>query len=867
MISTEKEWAPGFRKPIRSHINQANQHPPAQIPSQAAHQPTTVAAPADQDSTGGIGHTLNPDTSISTTAHGHVATLNVERGILTCTKKSKFHDEPITHGPFDKSKYVKPTKKAAVVENTPNHRTRISTARPSPAGPLHKTPEPNTSIPRASAKQVEHPNPAVAPQGANFVVPSVSFEPAQTQTQTPPKAETPNSLAFHANQQPPRASQSFDISPSSVGNQLKPHTAGRPLTKQPQAHLEYNLVELPADRLRRIQQAAKIQGRINAARRGNKHDTASPEVLAYIRKQLDPHLTELVNRRIHHYWAIGNDNLPATESSDVEPSWPSELHKPDAGPDGGAKKFPQQKGSGMASSPEHANLVAANRRGNPRWASHAEIRGPPHQPDGNVWGSAVSSGGMAADSQDSVQVESGDDGSDANVGAPINLDTHLVGWDGKMQPPPVDWAARPRFDHASIDHMNHMNNWLNAGVKVTELKARELKATKSRDVIPVNEVLDITKHADGLWHVPATETINARNATYYGYDPIDYDLMDILKACIPVSEEELKGNATVKFDDSANNTVVDETTEILVQRWIAQNGWLKSPGLPEQKKAAFFAPPAHYQPTMATDNPRVRIALRPATVADLMGMTTIYNWYVEHSPRPSELDMIDESDMQRRLEEIQRDKLPLIVAVARSRWRGMQWSDGDGGRARTVRHKAHAHHHPSHQPMVQEETILGWASASDFGARDYVERTSAECEIYVAREGCQLGIGTALMDKLLEACDRGHIPSGKCDWHCAPDQQHLYTAGGGRELHKIFFSVKKFSKPIKVSKHEFASEYEHDWDAWLKKWLESWGFKQEAVLNKIGAKNGRFIDIVYMTRETMWQPQEGHIPDPLPGTY
>ncbi|RMZ88841.1 hypothetical protein DV736_g3935, partial [Chaetothyriales sp. CBS 134916] len=846
MIPTEKEWSHGLRNEFRDHLVQPDQSRHAQIPSSAAHQPTAVVASTDQDNTD-PGQTFNPDVSAST-VRSPVATVNAEGTIQTSTKKSKFFAEPVTIGPFNKSKYSKSTKKTALVENTPNQRARISTARPSPAGPLHKPPDPNTSIPKPSAKQVEHTKPAVALQGANIVVPPASLEPAQAPVL--PQAETPDSLTIHPTQQLPHASQSLDASASPAEDRVKPHTKGRPLTKQLQAHLEYNLVELPADRLRRIQQAAKIQGRIDAARRGNKHDTASPEVLAYIRQQLDPHLIELVNRRIHHYWAIGNDNLPATESSDVEPSWPPGLHDHERS----ANKFPQQKSPVIASSPEQVYQSAPNRKGNPLWVSHAEIRSPPQQVDSNAWGSASSSG-MAADSHDSVRVESGGDGSDVNVGPPIHWDTDLVGWDGKMQPPPVDWAARPRFDSTSIDHINDIDHWGNAG----------LEAMVSFDVIPNSEVLDITKHADGLGFAPATETISAKNAAYYGYNSMDRSLMDLLKACVPVSEEDLKGDATVKLEDASSNPAVDETTEILVQRWIAQNGWLKSTVLPKQKKAAVLAPPAHYQPMMASDNPRIRIALRPASMTDITGMTTIYNWYVEHSPRPSELDIIDESDMQQRLEEIQRDKLPIIVAVARSRWRGMQRGDGGGGRSRAIHRNAHAH--PSYQPMTQEETILGWASASDFGARDYVERISAECDIYVAREGCQLGIGTALMDKLLEACDRGHIPSGKFDWRCAPDQQHLYTAGGGRELHKIFFSVKKFNKPIKANKHQIVGEYEHDWDTWLKTWLESWGFKQEAVLTKIGAKNGRFIDIVYMTRETMWQPQEGHIPDPLAGTY
>ncbi|RMZ77636.1 hypothetical protein DV738_g4237, partial [Chaetothyriales sp. CBS 135597] len=813
MIACEKPWSHGVdRLPNQMGLRVTHT---TEISRHVASQSTTAVASAGQD------------TSDITSSITNVQTPPV--AMNKYTPNSRFFDKPVTRGPFDEAKYRKHENKTSYSEKSmPSNRDRISTAREPAPSQQHRTRQSKTDIlrDRDHAKQIQHTNPAVALQVANIESP----------IPTAPKAETSSLSAPHSMQKLPH------LSPP-AGNPSKPHTAGRPLAKQPEAYYEYDRVEHPADRLKRVQQAAKIQGRLDVARRGNKHDTASPEVLAYIRKQLEPHLVELVHRRIQHYWAIGNDGLAATEAPDVQPTWPAGIYEPESG----GRKSLQQKWPVMASSPEDGYKIMASRKQNARQVPTVEMVSPPGQGDSNAWGSA-SSGGMAIDSNASVRVESGADGSEVNSGPAIHLETDLVGWDGKMQPPPVDWTARPRFDYTSDCHIDYIDRW---GEEVLEARTR-------LEVPPDHEVLDVTKHADGLGFLPPTETINERNASYYDYSLGDEDLLETLKTVVPVSEEELRGNAIVELDDAANNPAVDETTEILVQRWIAQNGWLNSTALPKLKKTAVLAPPAHYQPAMTTDTARVRIVLRPATEADLPGMTEIYNWYIEHSPRPSELETIDVSSMQQRLEDSQSGRLPIIVAVARSRKRGKYRGGFGEGRPRGRRN---GHGHPSHQHMTEDETILGWACASDFAARDYIERTSAECELYVAHDSCRLGIGKALMDKLLEACDRGHIPSGECDWRCAPDQQHLYTAGGGRELHKIFFSVKKFNKPIAGNKNEY------DWDSWLKPWLESWGFKQEAALSKMGAKHGRFIDIVYMTRETMWQPQEGHIPNPLAGTY
>lgn len=56
-------------------------------------------------------------------------------------------------------------------------------------------------------------------------------------------------------------------------------------------------------------------------------------------------------------------------------------------------------------------------------------------------------------------------------------------------------------------------------------------------------------------------------------------------------------------------------------------------------------------------------------------------------------------------------------------------------------------------------------------------------------------------------------------------------------------------------------DLEDDYNLWLKKWLEKFGFQEESCLKKIGTKNRRFLDSHYLTLETRWQPADRKLPD------
>ena len=375
--------------------------------------------------------------------------------------------------------------------------------------------------------------------------------------------------------------------------------------------------------------------------------------------------------------------------------------------------------------------------------------------------------------------------------------------------------------------------------------------TISFKVIDPLEVLDPSNHADGLGLVSATTTVTAANAEYYGY-AAESEVKQLVQNSVPVTEEDLACVSIVNMNEPTTAALVDETTETLVQRWIGQKGWLKDKRVPLARKPRLIAPPSHYRAVIVPEAPEIRISLRPATISDIPGMTRIYNWHVENGPKTTEFDTIPESDMRGRFDDVRSNKLPFIVAVARNRVRGLGASGGRRTNARNVPSNWHpiSNTNPTYQGMTEEEAVVGWVCASDFTASDYVERITAECELYVAPRARQYGVGKALMDKLLEACDRGYIKQGSYDWRCAPDLQHLYSGGGGRELHKLYFIIRKWNKPIKAltngdhgragaEVNQKANDDDDEWNDWLKEWMDSWGFEVEGVLKQVGAKNGR----------------------------
>ncbi|KIW18675.1 hypothetical protein PV08_02964 [Exophiala spinifera] len=484
----------------------------------------------------------------------------------------------------------------------------------------------------------------------------------------------------------------------------------------------------------------------------------------------------------------------------------------------------------------------------------------------------------------------------------------LVGWDGRMQPPPVDWEHRNRYHCNDPNFISGLEGWLGENtVRTMHNVLRYSPSTQRQDssiefefgALPIEEVQDITKHPDGIGFVSRDTLLTVENAEYYGCVGVGeipwlngVTLPDFV-AATKVDHDDFE---TMKYRDETAQTFIDRRMmylmrkheEVQARRLLAENSKIETPAPPE---------PEGPKPL------KTNIYLRPAVRTDYAGMTRIYNWHIEHGVRPSELLEITEDDMEARHNMSTSARLPFIVAVERNR---------KNSRRKPPIRRVNPNHpiqntDPTYNAVVKDENIVGWAAATDWSASDYIETTTAELEIYVDPEFRQKGVGRCLMDALLDATDRGHANKGGYDFHAAPEIRHLYNSGGGRDLAKVIFQVRSFNRPItpeqkhklhlateaskdwgyakgsfygranglyekrkaakpREEKKDFSKaaridDREDDYSIWLKEWLESFGFEEEAFIKKIGTKDKRLVDVRYLTKETAWQPVDNQIPD------
>jgi len=530
------------------------------------------------------------------------------------------------------------------------------------------------------------------------------------------------------------------------------------------------------------------------------------------------------------------------------------------------------------------------------WATPAEIKSSAWSVDSNAAGSLASEGSMC---------HMGIDYDLGKLVRPQSLGVHeasLVGWDGNFAPPPVDWEQRPRFGNDQEHFKADFRNWLGQAVQHTLGVDTTPKLRFER--VPPEVVLDLNLHPDGVGFVRRHATINASNAKHYGYNfsldsfpepnqdqPADFD---------GDWDVDLSLAENLRYREETANDLIAKKMQLVERATRHYEAYLEERRVSQEQANALInasaAQPAEFP------RPKVNLYLRPALACDIPAMTEILNWHIKYGVRTSELLPITEHDMRQRLDLVKQSKLPFIVAIERTRNKGRQKRSRrpDNARSDMEPHSA-----------MNDEHVVGWASATDWSASDYVECISADLELYVAHNYRQRGIGRCLMDAILDATDRGYLKKSKCTFTVAPEMRHMFSRGGMRDLHKIIFQVRSYHSPLSremqlkrgaytgtydnlvngkadrdgdddgwggpgnskrtawpqpqathfVHQNEKSDDLEDDYAVWLKNWLESFGFVEEGRLNNIGAKNRRFLDLVYLTRETNWQPNDKNLPD------
>ena len=539
-----------------------------------------------------------------------------------------------------------------------------------------------------------------------------------------------------------------------------------------------------------------------------------------------------------------------------------------------------------------------------RWATNAELKAPPVKPDSNAEGSEE----LESD-DDSTRPMAKGFGRLIRSRVPLIREEQLVGWDGNLQPPPLEWEHRPQFYNNTPEYISGFDGWLG---DVTVQKMSDKSAPEVNfGVLPLDEVMNPDNHADGVGFAPRETVLDPSNAERYGHR-----LASALKPD-PLHPTDFEGDAKLDLRDPDNARYKDETAKVFIDRRMeylkrAQkeaDGKTKLAQEAEREHAAAMAAEAEAAEIQQAKKPAepitsINVYLRPAVQADAPGIMTILNWHINNGIRPSELAAITEDDVIHRMSMSQDARLPVIVAVERTR---------RSSRSRSRKYPRVNPNHPiqnidpDYLGVTRDEPIVGFASATDWSASDYIETITAELEVYVASNHRKSGVGRCLLDALLEATDRGYVKKGGYEFRVAPEMKHMYSTGGGRDLHKLIFQVRSFNQPMtqeqigrmrraamgkpdpplnvgaarrngygnvpnqqvnkedespeKASKSTKVDDREDDYEIWLKEWLEGYGFEEEAHLKKLGTKKGRFVDVRYVSRETCWQPADYRIPE------
>lgn len=559
---------------------------------------------------------------------------------------------------------------------------------------------------------------------------------------------------------------------------------------------------------------------------------------------------------------------------------------------------------------ENAETLVPAKQNIRGWPTAAERKPPSIQLDTNAEGPELDS------DTDSLRPMGGDFGRLNRNRDPAIAESSLRGWDGNMQPPPLEWESRPRFSHNTPEYLTGFDRWLAEVAKHTLLQNMSAARKAGKDQPPTNigfkifpreSICNPNNHADGIGFVNHQETV----------DPADPELFpkrlpgEVLIG--PRYPTDFAGDAKLDLRDDDNRRYKEETAQMFIDKQMvyierkkkearAQQLLHQQQQEQAQEQEQAQAQEQHRGPAAEEPDPpkperkptpvESNIYLRPAVPVDFPGMARIYNWYISHGIRPSDLRDVTEQDMAVRHQMCESARLPVIVAVERNR---------KNVRRKPPRRRVNPNHsiqntNPNYN-VVKNENVVGWASATDWSAKDFLETTTAEVELYVAPGFRKQGIGRCLMDALLDATDGGYTAKRGYDFLVSPELQNLYTCGGGRQLYKLIFQVRSFNRPytpaevyrmdhagrvvkdwaelyadepeegedpaasIDCSKEAKLNDREDDYTVWLKEWLESFGFEEEAWLKKIGAKNKRYVDVRYLTRDAATQPVDRKVPD------
>ena len=374
-----------------------------------------------------------------------------------------------------------------------------------------------------------------------------------------------------------------------------------------------------------------------------------------------------------------------------------------------------------------------------------------------------------------------------------------------IAPAAFEWNRRPPFGSDPRDFAKFLSEWVEHVVAITAFH----EANSQHHVISEEAISDPDLLPDGLSVVPREEIVFGVDDSHrFGYLRDTFHHADYVLNKFNTKDWDDWGRVEETDPQSAQHK--HETAAMLCKNLLAHLAKEQVEKMQRADQARQDAHNSNFAPAVEipTIVPKTNIYIRPAVISDIPQVLNIFNSHIEHSARTSELEPIPLTEMQNRLADAENESLPFLVAVLK------EFKSLKKARARTL----------------NQEKVLGFGAATLFSPVEQAEQYTAELEIYVHREWLRRGIGSCLLDKILETSDPGYVSRQGYFFTCDEASRRRYGPGGIRNLLSTLFIIRHYHEPVGGR----ATDYD-----WVKEWLEQFAFREKGYLDQVGMRKGR----------------------------